>query len=330
MMYNTKRIIKNILPYGITEKYFSRRAKISTSTYPEVYDCNGQAIPFMYLKDRASSHQPYSMMSGRIPKMVFWDRYNYALNRQVYGHADILNRQPKKDGVKQYGFVVESELIIPDVYELLMRKHEELSCLDGVFSWSEKILDKFANARFCIANGVWYGTELYGGVLSPDNYLRKNKNISIVASAKHRTPLHVFRSEIARELKTRGLADAMGTSVGGYFEKISDAFDGHRYNIAIENDSKKYYFTEKILDCFASMTIPIYYGATGIGKFFNEDGIIKVKEPTLKCVLNTIRQCSEQDYLDRLEAVKDNFERVKDYLSLDDYMLDRNKELFML
>ena len=78
------------------------------------------------------------------------------------------------------------------------------------------------------------------------------------------------------------------------------------------------------------MTIPVYYGASAIGDFFNEAGIIRIDEPTEDCVLNVIKQCSEQDYIDRLEAVKDNYNRVQNYLSTDDYIYDNYSELFNL
>jgi hypothetical protein len=48
------------------------------------------------------------------------------------------------------------------------------------------------------------------------------------------------------------------------------------FHIAIENTSIKNMFTEKIIDCFQTLTIPIYYGCKNIGNFFNPKGIIQV------------------------------------------------------
>jgi hypothetical protein len=324
-----KNIIKSCLPYGITAKFLIHPTEIATSLHPLLYNNNGEEILFIYLNDRVSAHLPYSIMSGRIPKRILWDRHNYALNLQMYGHKSILNRLPRGIETKQFGLVVESEKIIPNEYEQLIKAESDVKSLDALFTCSERLLDKYENAKFIIANGVWYGTDLYGGKLRNDNYERKKKLISIVASAKQKTPLHLFRANTARELKRKGLADAMGTSVGDYFVKISDAFDDYMYNVAIENDSTKYYFTEKILDCFASMTVPIYYGATDIGKFFNEDGIIRIKEPTVECVINAIKQCSKSDYEDRKLAIIENFERVKNYLSIDDFLTDNYLNLII-
>ena len=264
-----------------------------------------------------------------MPRRIVWDRNNYALKNQMYGHrAIVFDRQPVREGVKQFGIMVESESIRQEEYDLVYKKSEKIKTLDALFTYSERLLDKYENAKFSLANGVWYGTEMHGGQLDVNRYKNKTKLISAIASSKSKTPLHLFRADNARELKRRGLADTMGSAVGAYFDKISDAFDDYMYNIAIENDSKKYYFTEKILDCFASMTIPVYYGATEIGRFFNEDGIIKIKEPTIDCVLKTIGQCSEKDYFSRIDAIKDNYERVQHYLSVDDYLTENYWDLF--
>jgi len=46
----------------------------------------------------------------------------------------------------------------------------------------------------------------------------------------------------------------------------------------MENDSVPNYYTEKITDCFATGTVPIYWGATNIGDYFDERGIIKLDD----------------------------------------------------
>ena len=317
-----------MLPYGFVRKRFLTPS-ICTSEYPELYNLSGERMALMYLNEDKGMHNPYSLTLGRLPRRILFDRYNHALNLQMYGHrAIVFDRHPLKDNQKQFGIMIESESICQEEYDLVYKKEDKVKSLEALFTFSEQLLDKYENAKFSLANGVWYGTKMHGGQMDSERYKKKIKMISAVASSKAKCPLHLFRAENAKELKRRGLADTMGTAVGEYFEKISDAFDNYMYNIAIENDSKKYYFTEKILDCFASMTIPVYYGATEIGKFFNEDGIIRIKEPTVECVIKTIGQCSEKDYMSRLAAIKDNYERVQHYLSVDDYLTDNYFDLF--
>ena len=48
------------------------------------------------------------------------------------------------------------------------------------------------------------------------------------------------------------------------------------FHIAIENIAIRNYFSEKLLDCFQSRTIPIYYGCGNVEKYFDANGIIRV------------------------------------------------------
>ena len=73
----------------------------------------------------------------------------------------------------------------------------------------------------------------------------------------------------------------------------------------------KNYFTEKILDCFATYTIPIYYGCPNIGDFFNIDGIIVFD--TVDDLINKVNHLTEEDYYSRKNAMKDNYDRENLY-----------------
>lgn len=50
------------------------------------------------------------------------------------------------------------------------------------------------------------------------------------------------------------------------------------FHIAIENTSINNFFTEKLIDCFQTMTVPIYYGCPNIGEYFNKAGMFCVKD----------------------------------------------------
>lgn len=79
------------------------------------------------------------------------------------------------------------------------------------------------------------------------------------------------------------------------------------FHIAIENISMRNYFSEKILDCFQSRTVPIYIGCTNIGDFFNIDGIIVVKNG--REIVDACNKLTIDDYIKRLPAMVDNFNR---------------------
>ena len=50
--------------------------------------------------------------------------------------------------------------------------------------------------------------------------------------------------------------------------KIKKSLRDYMYSVVIECTTDKNYFSEKIIDCFATMTIPIWYGCDNIGELF--------------------------------------------------------------
>ena len=78
------------------------------------------------------------------------------------------------------------------------------------------------------------------------------------------------------------------------------------FSIAIENASCKTYFTEKLLDCFATGTIPVYYGAPNIGDYFNKNGIIDLSEEF---------DVSDEIYYSKMDAIKENLEKLRKWKS---------------
>lgn len=101
---------------------------------------------------------------------------------------------------------------------------------------------------------------------------QKHKLCSIVTSLKNTAPGHKKRHEILNNFSYIGLE-----KYGVPFNPIKDKTDGlkdYAFSFAIENCSERGYYTEKLLDCFLTGTIPIYWGDPGIETIFDKNGII--------------------------------------------------------
>lgn len=144
-------------------------------------------------------------------------------------------------------------------------------------------------------------------VISPENYKHKTKNISMISSAKEMCRMHLVRKKLAFYCKEHGLADTYGTFDGGAYCAMELPFEYYRYSIVVENAIEPFYFTEKIMNCFAAQTIPIYLGAAEIGKFFNADGIIQIRLEDCEHIENILKLCTAEEYERRLPAVLENF-----------------------
>jgi hypothetical protein len=330
-----RTFIKNCLPYGISHYFvvkngLSRKSKLSLplSEEPPVYNINGQKFKTIFLKDDGVAwDHSYSFVNGRYPCHILWDRYNYGLKNHVYVQKNIMPPRYGKP-VKKFAFFIESESIVPGDYELFNLKPGLDRDFDLIFTHTAEFLDKYPNAVFIPGGGVWYGSPNHGGTISPEQYKYKTKNISIVSSNKQLCELHSFRMNIAKKCKFERLADTFGNFDGGPKCKIAETLENYRYSIGIENHISSYYFTEKIMNCFASMTIPIYYGASRISDYFNPDGIIIIPDMNLDNIANILKNCNESEYQSRLSAVIDNFNRVQEFLSLEDYLYKHYKNHF--
>ncbi|MCR5765172.1 MAG: hypothetical protein K6G09_04240, partial [Treponema sp.] len=292
------------LEHSIYGKFYVPKYNLSAPFDPtpaRIYNKNGEKLECVYLRNDLSAHSPYWYSD-----YVFFDRFNFGLKKHFYSQVNLFEICGKPE--KKYAFFSESEAILPETYKLFDEHKGLEKDFDYIFTFSEKLLEKLPNAKFVpFCTSPWYGSEKYGGILTPDACNHKTKNISVMASLQNSTECHKLRIAIAKKCRDQKLADTFGAFDGGpYLDKIDHVFAPYRYSIIIENDVKPYYFTEKITNCFASMTIPVYYGAEKIDDFFNPDGIIKITPKDYDNIEDFLKQCTEQNYLDRLDAVKDN------------------------
>lgn len=88
-------------------------------------------------------------------------------------------------------------------------------------------------------------------------------------------------------------------------------FNTSQYSIIIENSRHRNYFTEKIIDSFMSRTIPLYWGCTNIGDFFDTRGIIKFEDAD--DLFRKISALTPDIYHSKKEILDINFEKAKQY-----------------
>ncbi|TWU05956.1 glycosyltransferase family 10 domain-containing protein [Stieleria varia] len=102
----------------------------------------------------------------------------------------------------------------------------------------------------------------------------KVKHVSFMGSIQHTdSGAYSFRRSVAQHALERSDVDCFGKGikeVGGKEEAIAP----YRFSIAMENAASDFYFSEKLIDCLLVDTIPIYYGCDGIGKLFDQRGLL--------------------------------------------------------
>lgn len=281
-------------------------------TMPKIYNAEGHPLETYFIKNRHSRHAPF----GHEGNYFFWDRYNYGLDTHFYG-PEAMTGTLGKPAVK-YGMLTESRTIVPKDYEVFHRNRGLEKDFRYIFTYDDRILNEIENARFYpVAAGIW-NSEMREG-----RYREKDRDLSILSSDKVMCALHRFRLELARLCKREGLADTFGRfDGGGYVEKVDETLNRYRFSMIIENDVSDYYFSERLTSCFAAQTVPVYLGARRIGDFFNTDGMILLGSADLEEAESLIAECTRERYEAMLPAVLDNYERVKEYVNMQDYLYE--------
>jgi hypothetical protein len=202
--------------------------------------------------------------------------------------------------VPKYAWLLESKYITPQIVDhVKMFPEKYLETFDAIFTHNQELLQIDSKFKWCPAQGFW--------IQEPKIY-EKSKMISMISSNKTMTEgqrirlrwVEMFRDQI----------DIYGRGINEIALKEEGLCD-YMFSVVIENGFYESYFTEKIMDCFATGTIPVYKGSPDIGKYFNKDGIIDLSEEF---------DVSEEIYNSKMDAIKDNLERVRQYEVLEDFI----------
>lgn len=289
------------------------------STDLNVYNEYGEKLEHYFFRDAQLAHNP-NIRS----RYYVLDRFNFGLDTHFYSHEAMLEQMGKP--TSKYGMFIESQSILPNSYKILDNNFGLHKDFKYIFTYSDEILNKYDNARFVPFCSSPFNASIQNGLFGSwdmidDNYKYKTKNISILSSDKLMCDLHKYRYDLAHYLKNNHLADTYGTFDGGNFTTLPFTLVDYRFTFAIENDISPYFFTERITSAFVTQTIPIYIGATDIGKFFNTDGIIQIS--TKDNIDDVIKMCTKEYYEERLPAILDNYNRVKEYNNPFDYIYEK-------
>lgn len=230
-------------------------------------------------------------------------------------------RYAKKPGEKKIAWVCESRAIFHawHVAENVWKQALDIISpnYDEIYVSDQQWCGYKPNIKFNLAgsNLPW--------LRIPKEIPEKTKLVSMVASGKLVTEGHKYRHKIAEKFKDK--VDLFGGAAGSKrigesrnpWPDKSETILPYMFSIVIENDSYKTYFTEKLTDCFAAGTIPLYWGAPDIDQYFNTEGILTIDDNFDMSML------TKELYFSKMDAIKDNYQRIKKMLTADD-MLFKN------
>jgi hypothetical protein len=248
----------------------------------------------------------YSSTEWKKPKNLVWDYESKDNPVSVYCDSGIIRGiEDKNDGKKKYAWVLESRFISqPYVDHIKDNLDQYLETYELFFVHHKELLDLHDKFVWCPA----YGTYIKDIKIYP-----KTKTCSMISSGKNSTSLHQLRCQIIERLKDNPSVDIFGRDINPIEDK-EEGLCNYRFSIAIENDSYETYYTEKLLDCFATGTVPIYIGPPDIGDHYDEKGIIPLSGTFDFSAL------TEDLYQSKMEHIKNNIEKTLELDVLDDWI----------
>lgn len=202
---------------------------------------------------------------------------------------------------KKYGILLECGWIVkPLIDDIKNNLDSYMSCYDMIFTWCEELVELHDRIKWIPGSGSW--------IREPKIY-PKSKLVSIIASNKSHLPGHQQRLHMIEQLKPYAPLFGRGFNEVKYKE---EALSDYMFSVAIENMDN--WFTEKLLDCFLTGTVPIYYGTPSVGKWFNTDGMIFLEDGF------DIESLSEGFYASKKDAIEENFNKALKMEIVEDYI----------
>jgi hypothetical protein len=253
--------------------------------------------------DTNFAHAKYST-DYQESKYIEWDRSVVNFNDKLVIYTDQYLQYAIKNKIN-IAWLMEPEEINSQAYKWIVN-HNYI--FKFVITHDKKLIDRKENYFFVPPCGCW---------ISPQDQkiYNKNKNVSIIASGKNWTIGHNLRHESIAKFKDK--IDVYGRGYNPVEYKLT-ALKDYMFSLTIENAKKDYWFTEKLIDCFMTGTVPIYWGCPSISKFFNPDGMIIFDNLVeLGKILDGI---SLDKYIKMKSAIEENFEKAKEYLIAEDYI----------
>ncbi len=249
-------------------------------------------------------HAP-SSCGWEIPKHIEWNKTDHSGPVSIHIDGEVLTRSVDKSKLN-IGWFCESPWFTRPYTKLLDNptiKQRVLSDFQYVFSNDYELIQRHPEITYLLPHAFTWCKDR--------KIFPKTKLWSIIASNKTEAPGHKLRHLIVDTYKEH--LDVFGS---GYkrIESKNEGLDDYRFSFSIENIVAEGYWTEKVVDCFVTGTIPIYWGANSISDFFLEEGIVRISDNFDLSIYN------EDFYNSKKDIIEENFKRSINLPLPEDYI----------
>lgn len=228
---------------------------------------------------------------------------NYRFTRQFDRQVSVSFDTVQHDSTADVNVLVQCEP--PELYQAFAGMvQENQHKFDLILTYDPRLMSLPQAKEFCPV-ASW---------ISPDIVLDKTDQISYIMSSKVYTYAHRMRFMILRRYgnqKNLGPFEFFMHRSPPRIPTKDPYFARAKFNIACENDIIPNMYTEKLLDCFVTRTVPIYFGCTNLEKYFDTRGVIRFNSiDELEHIIDTL---TPEDY-DRMQPyIEENYQRAQPF-----------------
>lgn len=270
------------------------------------------------IRDSGFKHA-YGISWYNKPKYFEWSRDKIPNDCEAiwFTDAEILKHKDV-DHPQKIAWLIETNAVEPGLYNYVLNN---TNSFQFVLTHNKLFLEKLGDkGLFYPFGGCWIKEE------DQDIHQKFNfRKPSIIASAKQMTRGHQLRHEIIREMPEN--LELYGHGYNPIDYKL-DALAPYAFSVTIENSRE--WFTEKLIDCLRTGTVPIYYGQVKLHEYFDTRGILicdnieKLKE-TIKLVASD----GFAIYKEMLPYITKNFHLAEQYRVAEDWIFNHYQFLFL-
>ena len=263
------------------------------------------------------------------PKHIEWIRGSAINNGDVVFFTDFSLREVLNINVDclKIAWLIEPYEVWSDSYNFLSENHH---LFDLIFTFEESLLRLSDKVKIVPSWCSW---------IRPEHHKihEKSKTLSIIASNKGRNGRdcsgHRYRHQVIDSIRNEFEIDIFGglTSGGVGYNPImekEEALSPYMYSLVIENSRSPYWFSEKIIDCLLTGTVPIYWGASKIGEYFNMNGFLTFD--TIDDLKSILKDITKEKYDSMLPYVMENFKIASQWVTIEDFFYENHLQNYLI
>ncbi len=201
---------------------------------------------------------------GEQPKFIHWHKGEYR-PVTVFTDTCLADALKAPAGTRRIAWILEPRGLRESPYSQYHELQREHKCFDWLITHDLATTMLYDNSVWSPLGGAW---------VRRIDEAKKTKMFSMMTTEKRGAFGHQLRGELQERFTSEKTKIDMFGRGSVPIQSKRSALSDYRFSVVIESCQITGYFTEKLIDAFLSRTIPIYWGAPDIYRYFDPDGMI--------------------------------------------------------